>query len=305
MPPVEGKGPMSSVKPVAPIAAFVAAAAGIMVFSGMDAVMKGLVIAMGVYTALVWRSVAGMALSGLLHLAMRGERPSRAAMRLHLIRGLISVVMALTFFWGLARVPMAQAVALSFISPIAALFLAAALLKERVPRGSVIACIMAAGGVALILTGQARTAMGPEATAGTIAVLASAICYAFNIVLMRAQAQVARPIEVAFWQSAIVGTCLLMAAPWFADLPDARHVPMILLSAVLTTVSLLLLGWAYQHGPASYLAPTEYTSLVWAALLGWLVFDERLSPWTVAGGGLIVAGCLVAARRGSVIEAAP
>lgn len=283
-------------RPVPLPLAFAAAALGILVFSGMDAVMKGLVIALGVYTTMLWRSLAGILVSGALYATVRSPWPSRPAMRLHIVRGLVSTVMALAFFWGLARVPMAQAIALAFIAPILSLFLAAAILKERVPRGSIIACACAAVGVGLILTGQARADLGADAIDGTIAVLASAVCYAFNIVLMRAQAQVAEPVEVAFWQSVIVGACLAPAAPWFASVPGPEHWPVIAGAAVLAVTSLLLLGWAYRHGPASYLAPTEYTSFVWAAALGWLVFGETLSPWTIAGAVAIVAGSMVAAR---------
>lgn len=287
---------MTSARPVTPALAFGVAAIGILIFSGMDAVMKGLVLSIGVYTTMVWRSLAATVVSGAAY-ALRGAvRPTRAAMRLHVVRGIVSVAMALTFFWGLARVPMAQAIALAFIAPIIALFLAAWLLKERIPRGSIIACVCAAGGIALILTGQARAALGEEALAGTIAILVSAVCYAFNIILMRAQSQVAGAVDVAFWQSLVVTLCLGIAAPWFADVPDARHAPAILLAAVLATVSLFLLSWAYQHGEASYLAPTEYTAFVWAAILGWVVFAEPLSAWTLAGAALIVVGCFIAAR---------
>lgn len=282
--------------------AFAVAALGILVFSGMDAVMKGLVLVLGVYTTMVWRTLAAVALSGVLYATLRNPWPSRVAMRLHVVRGIVSTVMALTFFWGLARVPMAQAIALAFVAPILSLLLAALILKERVARGSIVACAFAAAGVALILTGQARASLGPDALAGTIAVLASALCYAFNIILMRAQAQVAKPVEVAFWQSVVVGVCLLPAAPWFAHMPDAAHWPVIGGAAVLATLSLLLLGWAYQHAEASYLAPTEYTSFVWAAILGWLVFAETLSPWTLAGALGIVAGSVVAARSKPVMS---
>ena len=123
---------MPNARPAAPIAAFAVAGLGIFVFSGMDAVMKGLVIAMGVYTTMFWRSLAGAALSGALYAVTNSPWPSRAAMRLHVIRGLVSVVMALTFFWGLARVPMAQAIALAFIAPLIALYLAAVMLHEKV-----------------------------------------------------------------------------------------------------------------------------------------------------------------------------
>ena len=62
------------------------------------------------------------------------------------------------------------------------------------------------------------------------------------------------------------------------------------------TTSLLLLSWAYARAQASYLATTEYTSFLWAALFGWLLFNESVSPFTLAGAAMIIGGCLLAAR---------
>ncbi|MEP7008525.1 MAG: DMT family transporter [Sphingomonas bacterium] len=289
------------------LAAFAVATLGIAVFSAMDAVMKGLSLALGAYNALVWRSFAGVAISGLLFLATRTAWPARSVMRVHLIRGSVSAVMAIAFFWGLARVPMAQAVALTFIAPLIALFLAAVLLKEHVGRTAIIASLLAIVGVGVILIGQARAEMGAEAFHGTLAILLSAVCYAYNIVLMRQQAQVAGPIEIAFFQSLIVATLFSLALPLFGALPALVHLPAIIGSAALATVSLLLLSWAYARGQASYLAPTEYTSFLWAALFGFLVFGETVSPFTLAGAALIITGCVIAARgRGQIsdVEAA-
>ncbi|MEO7689520.1 MAG: DMT family transporter [Sphingomonas sp.] len=289
------------------LAAFAVATLGIAVFSAMDAVMTGLSLALGAYNALVWRSFAGVAISGVLFLATRTAWPARSVMRVHLIRGSVSAVMAIAFFWGLARVPMAQAVALTFIAPLIALFLAAVLLKEHVGRTAIIASLLAIIGVGVILTGQARAEMGPEAFHGTLAVLVSAVCYAYNIILMRQQAQVAGPIEIAFFQSLIVSVLFALALPFFGTVPALVHLPAIIGSAALATVSLLLLSWAYARGQASYLAPTEYTSFLWAALLGFLIFGETVSPFTLAGAALIITGCVIAARgRGQIsdVEAA-
>jgi len=285
---------------------FVVAAAGIAVFSSMDAVMKGLVLAIGAYDTLLWRTIAGVVLTGLIYLPQRPAWPSRAAMRVHLVRGLVSAVMAVTFFWGLARVPMAQAIALAFIAPLLALFGAAFVLKERIPRGTVVASLIAFAGVGVIMLGQASSTPSPERFRGTVAVLISAVCYAYNIVLMRQQALVAGPKEVAFFQSVIVGVILAAGAPFLAHVPDARHAPMIVLAAVLATASLMILAWAYARGEANYLAPTEYTGFIWASLWGWVVFSEPVALYTLAGAAMIVAGCLVAARRRDVetVEAA-
>ena len=283
-------------KPTSPIIAFAVACLGIAVFSSMDAVVKGLCLAIGTYNALLWRSFAGIGISAIPWIASRPARPSQAAMRLHVERGVVSAVMAVLFFWGLARTPMAQAIALTFIAPLIAQGLAVWLLKERMQRGALIGSALAFGGVLVILGGQAAAKMGPEALLGAVAVLLSAVAYAYNIILMRRQAQIADPYEVAFFQSLIVALCLALLMPWHGVLPPVEHVPMILLGAVLATVSLTLLSWAYARAEASYLAPVEFTAFIWASLWGWVAFEEQVGLLTVLGAALIVGGCWIAAR---------
>ncbi|APR55219.1 DMT family transporter [Sphingomonas koreensis] len=284
-------------RPVSPLLAFAVAALGIAIFSSMDAVMKGLVIGLGAYNALTWRMLAGTVVSGIPYALSRPRMPPRAVLRIHLVRGIVSAIMAFLFFWGLGRVPMAQAIALSFIAPIIALFLAALILKERITRATAIATAMAFAGVLVILWGQARAELGPQAFWGAIAILASAVFYAWNIILMRQQSLVAGAGEVAFFQTIIVTTVYLLAAPWLLVAPPLSEVPALILAAMLATASLFLLSWAYRHAEASYLAPTEYTGFLWATLWGWVVFGERVSLFTVAGAALIVGGCILAARR--------
>ena len=89
---------------------------------------------------------------------------------------------------------------------------------------------------------------------------------------------------------------LACGSPFFADVPALRHVPLLVAAALLAVGSLWLLAWAYARSEASHLSTSEYTSFVWAALLGWLVFDERVTMTTLVGAALIVVGCVVAAR---------
>jgi S-adenosylmethionine uptake transporter len=276
---------------------FAVACLGIASFSVMDAVMKHLVLALGTYNALVWRTGAVAVMSGALFFALRAPWPGRLAMRIHLIRGLVGAVMAILFFWGLGRVPLAQAIALAFISPLISLYLAAMLLKERIERRAIAASLLGFAGVAIIFAGQAEADLGREALWGSVAILLSACLYAYNIILMRQQAQVARPLEVAFFISGITTLAYLTAAPVLAVPPSAQHWPLILFAAFLSFASLLLLAWAYARAQAQHLAPVEYTSFVWAALLGWFVFGEEVSGFTLAGAALIVGACSIAASR--------
>jgi S-adenosylmethionine uptake transporter len=276
---------------------FAAGCLGIALFSVMDAVMKHLVLAIGTYNALVWRNGTGALIAGFFFLATRQSWPERKVLRIHVTRGLVGTGMALLFFWGLGRVPLAQAIALAFIAPLIALFLAAVLLGERIERRAIFASLLGLAGVAIIFVGQAEADLGPDALLGSLAILASACLYAYNIILMRRQAQVAGPVEVAFFMSGITALTLGLAAPVLAEVPAAEHWPAIVGGAVLAFGSLLLLAWAYARAEAQHLAPVEYTSFVWAAALGWLVFGEAVGLFTLAGAVLIVAACLLAATR--------
>ena len=119
---------------VSPALAFAIAALGIGLFSMMDAVMKSLVLAIGVYNALLWRQMISVGLGAVAWKLGKSGQPSARALKLHLARVLVTTAMAVLFFWGLARVPMAQAIALSYIAPLLALLLGAAFLDERVGR---------------------------------------------------------------------------------------------------------------------------------------------------------------------------
>ena len=268
---------------------------GIASFSAMDAVMKALAIGIGVFNAVFWRFLFAAVMSGSIYALRRRMPPSAAAMRLHVVRGVVTAAMAILFFWALARLPLAEAIALAFIAPIISLFLAALLLGERIRRSAILASALGFAGVLVIVLGQEASG-GARDHWGAAAVLASAVLYAYNIVLMRQQALIAGPVEVTFFQNVVVSACLLLFVPFYASLPPPAALPQLVAAAALASVSLLLLAWAYRRAEAQHLAPVEYSALVWAALFGYFFFGEELALSTLLGAVLIVAGCLIAAR---------
>jgi len=295
---------LASVRKDSTATAFAVATLGIAFFSGMDAVMKALAMAIGAYNAMFWRMLASCLLGAIFFFALRSPRPSKAALRIHITRGTLSSVMGLLFFWGLARVPLAQGIALSFVAPLIALYLAAVLLDERIERRAVLASLLGFAGVLVILSAQLHERMGPDALWGALAILAAAALYAWNIILMRQQAQAAKPVEIAFFTAIVVTGCYLLAAPFLAVPPPVAQLPGILGGALLGFVSLIILSWAYARAEAQHLAPVEYTAFIWAALLGMLFFAEPVRPLTVAGAAMIVVACILAARRTRATDAA-
>ena len=280
-----------------PINGFLAALAAVAVLSIMDAVMKHLVLVIGLVAVSVWRSAANLLLSAFLYLPRRASWPDRARLRVHIARGVIVTVMAALFFWGIGRVPLAQAIALTFIAPLIAMLLAGLFLDERIAAGSIAGALLAFAGVLVIVLGQASAKPGPDVLLGIAAILASALCYAVNIVLMRHQALAAKPLEINFFQCTTVTALWLLAIP-VVGLPawPGEQWLWIIVATLLSTSGTLLFAWGYARGPASYLAATEYSGFLWAAVMGWLVFHERVSSYTLAGAVLIVGGCLIAAR---------
>ena len=281
-----------------PVLPFLIACAGIATFSAMDVLMKGLSIDIGAYNAVLWRTGAGSILSGALYFASRPAMPDRATLRIHAVRSLFVAGMAISFFWALARLPMAEAIAIAFIAPLATLYMAAIFLGERIGPRSIIASLLGIIGVIVIVAGKlGRGDYAPEALWAVGAVFGSALLYAYNLILARRQAKMAEPLEIAFFQNGFVALILAIGAPWFLAVPGGDQALPLIGAAFLAVTSLLLLSWAYARAEAQILATTEYTGFLWAMLFGWMFFDEAVTWPTIAGAVLIVIGCLIVARK--------
>lgn len=290
-------GPVMSAAPsvLKPIAATII---GIAFFSAMDAVMKSASLAVGAYSAYFLRCVIGFSLIAPVWWFGTRKFPERSVLKIHLKRGVISAFMGLTFFYAIVRLPLAEAIALSFIAPLIALYLAAVLLGEKIELKSIIAGVAGLVGVVLIVGGKiGGEEMSDEAIKGLVAVLVSAVLYAWNLVIQREQALVSKPTEVSTFQNGIVALVLVAGAPFLLQMPDTETWGVLVSGALLAIAAAVTLTWAYARAEAQVLVPIEYTGFLWAVLFGWLMFGEQVTAWTVAGAALIIVACLIASRR--------
>ncbi len=193
--------------------------------------------------------------------------------------------------------PLAQAIALTFIAPLIALLLASVFLNEQIGSRSILGSIAAFGGVVIIVLGQARSHLGPDALLGTVAIIGSALCYAVNIVLMRHQALAAKPLEITFFQAIFVMAVWILRSRSLAF----RH------GRQANGTGLALLPSCRPQGhccsPGAMPAGRRVTSRLrniapsFGPRVGLACLPGRVSFYTLAGAVLIVGGCLVAARR--------
>lgn len=274
------------------------ALAGVACLSLMDALMKGASLAIGAYSASVLRYAMGFTIIAPVWLLRGGRWPAARPLRFHLIRGVVSAFMALSFFYAITQLPLAETIAISFIAPVISLYLAALLLKERIRREAIMAAAMGFAGMLVIIGGRiGRENMSHGATLGLAAILFSAMLYAYNLVLARQQAQVAGALEISTFHSAVGGLVLALGAPWFLALPQPDSLVHIGGAALLTVTGAALLAWAYAREEAQVLVPMEYSGFLWASLFGWIFFRESVAPTTMMGAAMIVLGCWVAAKR--------
>lgn len=261
--------------------------------------MKGASIAAGAYSAYLLRCMIGFAMIAPVWRLSGGRWPARNVLKVHLLRGVVTAFMGWSFFVALVKLPLAEAIALSFVAPLVALYLAAILLGEKIERRAIAAAILGLVGVVVIVGGRiGRERMSEDAVLGLVAIILSALLYAWNLVLQRQQALVSMPTEVGTFQNGVVALVLLIGAPVLLVIPqDLRVWIDLTLAAALAVGAALALAWAYARAEAQVLVPIEYTGFLWAALFGWLMFGEEVTSTTVVGAALIVIGCWVSTRR--------
>jgi len=271
---------------------------GVFLYSVLDAVMKAQGLAMGAYSAMYWRNVTGAVLAAALYLPVRPPRPSRPAFKLHMIRSALTAVMMYCFFFGLTRVPLAQAIGLTFIAPIIALFLAAPFLGGRIGAHSKLSALLGFGGVMVVVGGDLLSMNAETDFLGVSALLAFAVMYAVNLILQRKLALIAKPMEITFYQNSFVLLFITPFAPFFLLMPaNEWQWGGAVLAGSAAIGSLILVSIAYRRAEAQRLISTEYTAFVWAAMFGWWFFGETVTAQTLLGTGLIMIGCMVGAHR--------
>ena len=276
----------------------IATMAGIALFSAMDAVMKSASIAIGAYSAYLLRCAIGLLIIGPYWYWRGGRMPRREVLKVHVVRGVVVAFMGWTFFASLVRLPLAETIAISFVAPLIALYLAAILLGESIERRAVLAALLGLAGVIVIVGGRiGREKLTEDTAIGLLLIGFSALLYAWNLVLQRQQALVAGPAEVSTFQNGVVTLTLLAGAPFLLELPSGLVWLEITAGALLAVGAALFLAWAYARAETQRLVPIEYTGFLWASLFGWLYFGEGVSGATIIGATLIIVGCWIATRR--------
>lgn len=272
------------------------ASIGIFLLTAMDAVIKSQMQVHPVAVSVFFRFFMGGIVALLVWGVLRPPKPTQAEVRANIYRVPLVVLTAGSFFLAISLLPLAEAISLSFLAPCFIAVLGVLWLKEKVDRSIIIALAFGFGGMAVMLWPNLQAGQ-VSSTLGIAAALFSAFAYAVNIILLRKLAVAQHPATIVAFQNVGPAVVMLPLALWFWSWPSAHDLLMFLLAGVLGVVGHLSLTFAFSKANASRLAPTEYTSLVWAALIGFVAFAEVPTVYTWGGSALIIAGSLALTRR--------
>lgn len=287
---------MAPPPPLARLAVLAVAAEGLLTL--MDALIKLLSARYPTLQIAFLRYGAGLIGATLYAAWSRPGWPTREAVVHNGIRAVVIVVTATAFFFALARLPLADAIALSFISPVLTALFGVTLLGERLDWRIAVALAAGSVGMLLIVGGKVGSAgLSSDVLIGAGAVLLSAIGYALNIVMLRHRATRDPLSQIVLFQN--LGPALLLALPvlsvWTPLTPT--DTALFVLIGTIGVTAHTMLAHAFARIEAARLAPLGYTTLVWGVLLGFLFFAEVPGLGTLGGAALIVLGTLLARTR--------
>lgn len=283
--------PASRILPLPPV---ILALAAVLMGSVLDGFIKHLGAGYAAAVVACWRYCFGAVFSGAVLVSLKRRLPDGKTLRGHAVRAVASTISAVLFFHSLVILPIAEATVLMFCAPLIVAPLARFLLKEKLKRAAVAAILIGFVGVIVTVQGEPLSGDNSRRLEGVLSGVGGAVTYALSIVLLRQLAQKNDAIVTAFLGNAFPALYLIVPALLIGPLPALNDVPAFAATGLFGFLLWFLLTVAYSRAPAQQLTPTEYTALIWSALIGYLFFDE--SPrWQVYAGAVIICAAVALA----------
>lgn len=282
--------------PQGQISPLLIAALGVLTGCLIDVCVKYLASDIHIVVLTIWRFIfAGVYATGIF-LAMRRPWPLWEAWRFHTMRGAIHLIAAISFFYALTQLGLAEATVIGFTAALMIAPIARIILGEKFGPVSVAAAFIGFAGAALTLSGETSGAPADgNRLLGISAVLLSAVTYATSIVLLRMRAQKEDALTIVMLSNVLPAAIGLPALLFVGEPPTLSQFPVLAVIGVIGLGIWWLFTLAYARAPAQRLAPLEYTALIWSALFGWIIFGEVPGWQLYVGAVIIIAACMLVA----------
>ncbi len=228
-----------------------------------------------------------------LALAFQTRRPFG-----HVLRGLVGVASMSLGFFALTRLPLPEATAIGYASPLIIVILSAVLLHERVHVFRWTTVLVGLVGVVIILWPRLTlvsgdTPMGDAETIGALAALAAAFLSAFAMLQVRALVQTERTEAIVTYFFITASVLSLLTIPFGWVWPTPEQAALLIGAGIFGGIGQLLLTSCYRHADMSVIAPFEYVSLILTILIGFVIFAD-IPTLTMLLGAVVIVGSGIA-----------
>ncbi len=269
---------------------------GIAGFAVMDGIIKWLTADYSVAQVVALRSWFGLPLLCLFALYEGGLKTLRTRRPLvHLGRYLLVLALSFSFFWALSQMKLVDAIAITFAAPIFITALSVPLLKEPVGLHRWFAIGIGFCGVLIML----RPGMGVFQWAALV-VLGSAVVYALLMITTRAFKSTESTASLMLYPQLGMSLTGIVLAPYFWVTPGLGDLGLFALAGLFGSVGVMCLTHAFRLGPAAVISPFEYSALIWATLLGFLLWGELPDKYTLVGAGFVILSGLYIVYRETI-----
>jgi drug/metabolite transporter (DMT)-like permease len=269
---------------------------GIAAFAVMDATIKWLTADFPVTQVVALRSWFGLPLLCLLAHFEGGLRALKTRRPLvHVGRYALVLVLSFSFFWALSQMKLVDAVAITFAVPILIAALSMPLLKEPVGWHRWAAIGAGFCGVLIIL----RPGMGVFQWAALV-VLGSAVVYALLMITTRAFKSTESTAALMLYPQLGISLTGIVIAPLFWVTPGPVDLGLFALAGLFGSIGVMCLTHAFRLAPVATVSPFEYSALIWATLLGFLLWRELPDTPTLVGAGIVIASGLYIIYRETI-----
>ncbi len=215
------------------------------------------------------------------------------------VRSIVHAIGVSLWFFAMARIPIAEVAALGFTAPIFTTLGAALFLGETLTVHRIGAVLMGFGGAMVVLQPGLE-----EINLGSVAQLTAAPLFAVSFLMAKRLTRVETSASIVAFLSLFVTIMLLPAAIAVWRTPTLEELGWLLVVAALATTGHVTLTQAFRSADMTVTQPIQFFQLVWATLLGLVLFGEQPEMWTWVGGGMIVASATWIARHESRIRPA-
>jgi len=270
--------------------------AGVAGFAVMDAIIKWLTADYPVPQVVALRSWFGLPL--LCMLALRGGGLKSLKTRrplVHIGRYSLVLILSFSFFWGLSQMKLVDAIAISFAAPIFIAVFSVLLLKEPVGLHRWAAIGVGFCGVLIIL----RPGLGVFQWASLV-VLGSVLAYALLMITTRAFKSTESTAALMLYPQLGISLTGIVIAPMFWVTPNLGDLGLFALAGLFGSVGVMCLTHAFRLAPVATVTPFEYSALIWATLLGYLLWDELPDSYTLIGAGIVISSGLYIIYRETI-----